>query len=98
MSDISPDELARRGYSAFLKAIAERRQGDIANAMGLSDTNVSELKTKHMERCIALLAHCGLKLAPADARVLPEVTYQFLTVTHQRVMARDPHLVFDAEL
>ena len=95
MSEMTASERGRRGYSMFLKAIADQKQGDIAAAMGLSDTQVSELKTKHMEKCIALLAHCGIKLASADTRCMPEETFRFLTATHQRVMAKAPELVWD---
>jgi len=90
-------EIGRRGYSTFAKRIADLNQGDIASAMGLSDTTVSELKTKHMERAIALLAHCGLKVVDVKARCMPEATYQFLTATHERVMARQPSLIWEED-
>lgn len=97
MAELSPGERRRKGYSLFLKRISDLTQGDIARAMGVSDGRVSELKTKHMEECIELLAHCGIKLIDASSRSMPEATFQFLTATHQRMVAKDPAAIWGEE-
>jgi hypothetical protein len=94
MAEMSPKERTRRGQSLFLNAIGERTAGDIAKAMGVSDSRVSELKNKHMEECIELLAHCGLKVTPTTYVCVERDAYAFLTAAHARVVRVAPALLW----
>lgn len=73
------------------------KAGAVAAAMGISDSTVSRLKTERMEEVISFLAHLGLKVVPAEFKCVDAAAYDFLTTTHQRVMSRAPHLIWEQE-
>lgn len=90
-----PKERARKGYSLVLRELADPgRQSGIAAAMGVSESTVSRIKSERLEEAITLLSYLGLKVVPADFRCVSAATYQFLTETHQRIMAEAPQLVW----
>jgi hypothetical protein len=88
--------VAQRSYSLFLKRIADHTEADIAKALNVAPSTLSERK-RHIEFCLQVLAHVGLKVVDAQARCMPEATYQFLTATHQRIASRMPELIWDDE-
>jgi hypothetical protein len=97
MSDSSAKEVAQRGYSLALRRLAELKQTNVAEAMGISEPAVSKLKNEQLEQCVTLLAYLGIKCVPVSHRCMPQDAYQFLTSTHQRVMEQAPQLVWGEE-
>lgn len=91
----SPRDLAQRGHSLALRRLSELKATHVAEAMGTSDAAISKLKNEHLEQSIALLAHLGLKVVDASAKCMPRDAFEFLTATHQRVMARVPHVIWE---
>jgi hypothetical protein len=89
-------QIAQRSNSLFLKRIADFTEGDIAKALNVAPSTLSERK-KHMEFCLQLLAQIGLKVVDAEAQCMPKATYQFLTATHARVVSKQPSLIWDDE-
>lgn len=65
--------------------------------MGVSDSTVSRIKTERLEEVVTLLAYLGLKVVCAEATCVDRSAYQFLTRTHERVMAKAPHLIWDQD-
>ena len=56
----------RRNASLLAKSMASTSQRRIAELMGISETTLSEMKGDgKIDRICALIAACGLKLAPA---------------------------------
>lgn len=100
MSAVSmlPAERARKGVALALQALQEPgKAGAIAGLMGLSDATVSRLKNEKLEEVATLCAFLGIKWVPADHVCVARETYDFLTKTHQRVMAKAPELVWETE-
>ena len=73
------------------------KAGAVAVLMGLSDATISRLKTEKLEEVALLCAHLGIKWVPAGHKCVAPETYEFLTKTHQRVMAVAPELVWESE-
>ena len=94
MPDSTPKERARRGYSLFLKRIADCVQGDIAKSMGVAESRISELKNKSMEDCLELLAHVGLKVVPSQYVCMSKDAHTFLTASHARIVKVAPQLLW----
>lgn len=95
---LPPVERARKGAALALQALQEPGTAKaVAVAMGAGESTVSRLKNEHMEPVLLLLAHLGLKVVPAEHTCVSRETYEFLTRTHQRVMAQAPQLIWDAE-
>lgn len=90
-------ERAHEAHTMFLNKIRKANAGDVALAMGVSDSKVSELKNKQMQDCLLLLAHLGLKLVPANYQCMPSDTHRFLVQSHQLVVQKAPHLLFGGE-
>jgi hypothetical protein len=96
MAEMTPRDRANRAYTEFLQLMAPGGTGKrLAAEMGMSDGDVSELKTKHMEKCLLLLAHLDRKVVPTRYRCMTPITYEFLTETHQRMVAQSPKLVWE---
>ena len=56
----------RRNASMLAKSMASTSQRRVAELMGISETTLSEMKADgKLDRLGALIAACGLKLAPA---------------------------------
>lgn len=97
MADCTARDVAQRGYSVALRRLADMKATKVAEAMGTSDATISTLKNQHLEQCLLLLAHLGLKVVDAKARCLAPDAFTFLTSTHQRVMQQAPQLVWEED-
>lgn len=97
MGDVTARDRAHAAYSLFLRAMADANAGDIAQAMGVSDSKVSDLKNTRMQECLLLLAHLGLKVVPASMQCMSPETHQFLVASHLRVVKTAPQLLFGSE-
>ncbi|MBS0339818.1 MAG: helix-turn-helix domain-containing protein [Proteobacteria bacterium] len=73
MTEIEPPAVrARKIVSTVLQAAQrEATQTAIAAAMGCSESTVSRLLSDHLEKLALVLAHAGLKVAPAESRCFP---------------------------
>lgn len=69
----------------------------MAVAIGVSAPTVNRMLAEHLDKFAAIVAHLGLKVVPADFRCVSSETYEFLTKTHQRVMASNPELIWETE-
>lgn len=97
-SSKSPAESARNGVQLVLQRMQDAgKAGQVAVAMGISEATVSRIKNERVEEVLLMLAHLGIKAVPADYKCVSRETYEFLTVTHQRVMSRAPELIWDVE-
>ena len=88
-------DCAQRSHSLFLRRMAAVKAGDIAKDMGISDSAMSELKNKHAESVLVLLAHLGLKAVAASSRCLDPAAFEFLTRTHERMARQSPQLLWE---
>lgn len=73
MSSVLPTapESARKMLQVVLQALAENgRAVAIAASLGISESTISRLKNEHLETLCAVLAHAGLKIVPAESRVI----------------------------
>lgn len=87
---------ARKGVSLVLHALQEPgKAGALAVAMGVSDATISRIKNERLEEAATLCAHLGIKWVPAAHTCVARETYDFLTVTHARVMRQAPQLIWD---
>lgn len=67
-----PDARARKIVATVLRATQrDVTQTAIATAMGCSESTVSRLLSDHLEKLALVLAHAGLKVAPAESRCFP---------------------------
>ena len=67
-----PTARARKIVAAVLQAAQrDATQTAIATAMGCSESTVSRLLSDHLEKLALVLAHAGLKVAPAENRCFP---------------------------
>ena len=94
-SSLPPAERARKGSQLALQALQEPgRAAALAVAMGCSESSISRLKNEHMEQVLLFIAHLGLKVVPMEHTCVSRETYEFLTRSHQRVMAQAPQLIW----
>lgn len=94
----TPAETARNGARLALQRLQEPgRAVAVAAAMGISESTVSRLKNERMEEVVLMLAHLGLKLVPSEFRCVDPAAYTFLTNTTQRVMAKNPELIWESD-
>jgi len=78
-----------------LQALQEPgKAASVATVMGLSDSTISRIKTERLEEVLLFLAHLGLKVVPAEFKCVDPAAYQFLTQTHERVLAKAPGLIW----
>jgi hypothetical protein len=56
---------AQKNLTLILKAMQTVSQLHIAKMLGEGTSTISEFKKEHLERLAAMLAACGLKVAPA---------------------------------
>lgn len=69
---ISPLEKARKAQAPIFHALkTDGKQGQIATAMGVSDSTMSRLVNDHMEAVIAILYHAGFKVVSQEMRCYP---------------------------
>lgn len=73
MIELEPPATRARKIVASVLQAAQRdvTQTAIAAAMGCSESTVSRLLSDHLEKLALVLAHSGLKVAPADSRCFP---------------------------
>lgn len=93
----TPRDRAQRGYTLFLQRMGNVKAKDIAVAMDLSDSQVSDIKTKKVEEALLLLAHVGLKCVPTEYRCVDPATFDFMTVTAKKLMNAAPQLLWDED-
>lgn len=97
-SSPTPSERTRKIASTILQRLNEgETQAALAVAIGVSGPTVNRMLTEHLDKFAAIVAHLGLKVVPSDYRCVSSETYEFLTSTHQRVMAKAPHLIWETE-
>jgi hypothetical protein len=70
--------LTQRNHTAALRAMAEVSQRRVAELLGLAESSLSEHKDRHLERSMAILAACGLKVVPCTARTYSDEHIQAL--------------------
>ena len=70
MSDpcVANPTVARKSLTLLLQRLASVGQNDAADAIKVSETLVSRLKSDHSENFTALLAALGLKIVPSEYR------------------------------
>jgi hypothetical protein len=97
--ETTPRDRANASYSLFLRTMAgsATTAGDIAKAMEVSDSKVSEIKNKQMQDCLLLLAHLGLKVVPAEFECMAPETHRFVS-SHVRMAKVAPHILFGSEV
>lgn len=95
---LTPTERARKIASTILQRMNEgETQAAMSVAIGVSAPTVNRMLSEHLDKFAAIVAHLGLKVVPNDYRCVSSETYEFLTKTHARVMAQQPHLIWDTE-
>ena len=80
MTKLSPaqSETARKNERAVLHALAACGQRSVAEVSGISESRLSRMKDGGLEELCVALAAAGLKVVPADARVVTEAEYRFM--------------------
>jgi hypothetical protein len=73
------EAMSRKNYTTILRALAEAKQVNVAEAMGLSETTISRTDKEVMGK---FLAACGLKVVPVGHK-----TYDAAYIDALRVMA-----------
>lgn len=63
---------ARRNHTVLIRCLAEVSQSRVAELIGVSQTTMSGIKADQLERFAALIAACGLKLAPVTDQTFDE--------------------------
>lgn len=68
----TPTEKARKALAAVLQVLKNNgKQGQVATALGVSDSTMSRLVNDHMEQVIAVLYHAGFKCVSQDMHCYP---------------------------
>ena len=99
MPDISPRDRANAAHSAILNKLPHGTAAKIAEAMGISDKDLSEIKNKSLAPALYLLAHLGYKMVPVGYHCLSPVDFAFLTSLQAKMVRKAPHLQWeDSEL
>lgn len=92
---MSPDDRTKKAQSLVLQRLASTTQVAMSTAMGVSESTINRIKTERLEEVLSLLSHLGLKVVPAEFKCVDAAAYAFLTTTHQRVMEKAPHLIWE---
>ena len=95
VSDSIARDRARKGYSLALRRLSDIKATNVANEMGTSDASISKLKTEHLEQCLVLLAHLGLKVVDANAKCMDRAAFEHLTSSYGRVLSQQPELIWE---
>lgn len=74
---------ARNNESAILRGLADTGQVRVAEALGLSESVVSRIKSERVAELAAVMAVCGLRVVPAD-----EFSYPTEYINSLRYMAQ----------
>ncbi|MGJ8686117.1 MAG: CII family transcriptional regulator [Spongiibacteraceae bacterium] len=83
-------ERARKNLATTLRALASVGQAPVAKAMGISEGQISKLKSERLEEFCELLAHCGLKVVPQDHKCYPQKYVDSLHYLAERGMQLPP--------
>jgi PP-loop superfamily ATP-utilizing enzyme len=68
----SPLEKARKAQAPIFHVLkSDGKQGQIATALGVSDSTMSRLVNDHMEAVIAILYHAGFQVVSQDLQLYP---------------------------
>lgn len=97
MDNASPTEIAQKAQTLVLTRLRDIKQSTVAEAMGISESELSKLKNDKLEDVLKMLAHCGLKVVPVTFKCMDPLTHAFVTRTAQKAMTEAPGLVWDAE-
>ena len=99
-SDLSDDQIiprqsetARKNERTVLHALAACGQRYVAEVSGISESRLSRMKDGGLEELCVALAAAGLKVVPADARVVTEAEYRFMA----EQMVRHYQAIVDGE-
>ena len=85
---IDPAAIARKAQSVVLRRLqADASQKAVALAMGVNESTVSRLINDHLAKFCLLLAHCGLKVVPIEARCFKPEEVDALVLLAKRHMA-----------
>lgn len=69
---ISPIEKARKALSPVLQVLkSDGKQGQVATAIGVSDSSMSRLVNDHLELVLAVLYHSGFKVVSQEMKCYP---------------------------
>lgn len=80
------DRRARKNYARALRALAAIGQRQVADLMGVHESNVSRWKDGPIENACAFLAACGLKVVSEDSPTVERVHLDGLNAAVQRVL------------
>lgn len=80
----------RSNHTMLLKCMSEVSQKRIAALIGVSETTMSDMKSDHLERFAALVAACGLKLAPTSDQTYDESYISALKTLAAVGLGREP--------
>jgi hypothetical protein len=79
-------EASRKVTSIVLQGLARHGQVHVAQALGVSESTVSRMKTEDIPRMAGLLVACGLKVVPAEFRCYrPDTIDALLTLARDRL-------------
>lgn len=79
---------ARKIEATVLQALSTSGQRSAAKALGLTDTAVSRLKDGQIAVVSQLLAFLGLKLVPADFKVVDPIRAQAMYTLYEAAISR----------
>lgn len=98
MSDLTPRARANAATTLMLNQRPFIQHGEatkLAESMGISDKDLSEIKNKSLAPTLYLLAHLGFKIVPVTSKCLSQTSYDFLMALHDRVTRKAPTLCWD---
>lgn len=85
---IEPAARARKMHAVVLRRLqGDASQKALALAMGVDEATVSRLVNQHLAKFTQLLAHCGLKVVPVEARCFKPEEVDALVLLAKRHMA-----------
>ena len=90
MTEVSPSmrESARKIESSLLQRLSSVGQVTVAKAMDVSESTVSRLKDGQIAAVSQLLAALGLKLVPADFKVVDPARAQAMYTLYEAAINR----------
>jgi DNA-binding XRE family transcriptional regulator len=92
----TPAERARIAHSRVLRTLQEPgTQRNLAQAMGVSESTISRVKTEKLEDALALLYQLGFKVVPSDRQCVPADYLHALQVMAREHMRSGAHLEWD---
>lgn len=98
MSELSatPSERARKAFATVLQAMQDPgTQRNLAQALGVSESTISRIKTEKLEDAVTLLYQMGFKVVPQHMQCYPAEYVQALHTMARMHMAEAPKLEWD---